>query len=189
MAFPFCCYGTRCVKRNRRLRDWRNKRESQTSATNQSSFSGQDRQHGRIPHRHSDFSSYHERRNAASGSTTPANTTIARPRSAAIPHPSDSPISAAAVIRQKPTKGSHARISTIGITPRGKMPRTSMSKRAAITSVSQGTRNIPTRRQQFRRRVLDGRNGKAHQERQVLLFPLVDDAGHRQHAAHHDQWR
>src|SRR5215469_11062712 len=63
---------------------------------------------------------------------------------AAIPQPSDSPTSAAPIIRHKPTNGIPARISTIGMTPGGTMPRVSISTTAAINSVTHGTRNMPT---------------------------------------------
>src|SRR5580658_5762033 len=63
---------------------------------------------------------------------------------AAILDPSDSAMSATPVLMQKPTKGSRARMSAIGMTPPGRAWRTLMNHRAAPTSISQGTRNIPT---------------------------------------------
>src|SRR5580704_9757520 len=63
---------------------------------------------------------------------------------AAILAPSASLTSAAPVLMQKPTKGNRARISAIGMAPFGRACRTVMSHRAAPTSVSQGTRNIPS---------------------------------------------
>src|SRR6516225_1988995 len=63
---------------------------------------------------------------------------------AAIPQPSDSPTSAAPVMRHKPMNGIPARINKIGMTPGGTMPRVSISTTAAINSVTHGTRNMPT---------------------------------------------
>ena len=63
---------------------------------------------------------------------------------AAIPHPSDSPTSAAPATTQKPTNGIPARMSITGIAPGGMSGRLSININAAITSVTHGTRNIPT---------------------------------------------